>query len=535
MLFISFFVYCIAFLWFLIFLSRARDEAKPLPVSIAQLGDYVLWLPDGMSEPELSPAPTAVFNTPTIPEYDGFILRLAGGVEVPANLPSRCFATQSDFLSVMPRPEGAVADLFYERMRRDFAQSAWVNDPKNAASFVDQRCVWFRGCDVHLPSGERCPVFRIGRARKAHGLETRLYVGFEMGDEAREIRAPAMNWTQIQSELHDWYLPQPLLRAFLPLFSIMMWLGPLVALFWIEARDAAILSLTLGLAQRLCAALYDGFSIKLVLMAPFTEPWFWVKAARSVVGQTLVSQPDLSAWQSSDEIAPSGRQRWRWLDESLFVFSARRLGGSAKVMKLLYDHAPAGFTYRGLALDRWIHQLPAARAVRFRRHSVREALSTLTGVDVLMSLPSGTAQDLESHHATDIYLVDMDPEALSVAKSSLPNAQAIEGSFADLKFDRHCDAFVYCGLAEYLGDNEVVAQLRQIRGLVGTQGTLITSTTQGNSEVPMMSDHIGWRTRTRTMEEYRGLMELAGFRIVEQWSDPNLIQVVFMARGVDTF
>ncbi|MGB0647160.1 MAG: class I SAM-dependent methyltransferase [Bradymonadia bacterium] len=535
MLFISFFVYSIAFIWFLIFLSRAKDEAKPLPMSVAQQGAYALWLPDGMVEPELSPAPTAVFSTPEMPNYDGFILRLAGGVDVPSNLPSRCFATQSDFLSVMPRPRGGAMDLFYERMRRDFAQAAWVNDPKNAASFVDHRCVWFRGCDATLPSGEICEVFRIGRARKAHGLETRLYVGFEMGDEAREIRAPAMNWTQIQSELHDWYLPQPLLRRFLPSFSIMMWCGSLAGLVWPEVRDAAILSLTLGLAQRLCAALYDGFSIKLVLIAPFAEPWFWVKASRYAVVQRLAVQPDLSAWQSSDEIAPSGRQRWRWLDESLFIFSARRLGGSAKVMKLLYDHEPQGFTHRGLALDRWIHQLPAARAVRFRRYSVQEALSTLQGVEVLMSLPSGTAQDLKRHHATDIYLVDMDPEALSVAKSNLPNAQVIEGSFADLKFERHCDAFVYCGLAEYLGDNEVVAQLRQIRGLVGTQGTLITSTTQGNTQVPMMSEHIGWRTRTRTMDEYRALMELAGFRIVEQWSDPNQIQVVYIAIGVETF
>ena len=311
----------------------------------------VLWLPDGMSEPELSQRPQQSLIRPqSLSMTDLSFVWL----EVSACQSTLADVSRPKVISYryFPRPEGAVADLFYERMRRDFAQSAWVNDPKNAASFVDQRCVWFRGCDVHLPSGERCPVFRIGRARKAHGLETRLYVGFEMGDEAREIRAPAMNWTQIQSELHDWYLPQPLLRAFLPLFSIMMWLGPLVALFWIEARDAAILSLTLGLAQRLCAALYDGFSIKLVLMAPFTEPWFWVKAARSVVGQTLVSQPDLSAWQSIDEIAPSGRQRWRWLDESLFVFSARRLGGSAKVMKLLYDHAPAAFTYRGLALDK---------------------------------------------------------------------------------------------------------------------------------------------------------------------------------------
>lgn len=535
MLFISFFVYCIAFVWFLVFLSRARDEAKPLPTSVAHKGDYVLWLPDGMAQPELYPEPIAVCRTPECPDHDGFILRLAGRVNVPSNLPSRCFALQSEFLSIMPRPEGSGIDLFYERMRRDFAQAAWVNDPKNAASFVDQRCVWFRGSDAHLPSSENCEVFRIGRARKAHGLETGLYVGFEMGDEVREVSAPAMKWGEIQSELHDWYLPQPLLRIFLPLFSTTMWLGPLAGLVWSEVRDAAILALTLGLAQRLCSALYDGFSIKLVLFAPFAEPWFWVKASKHVAGKMLANEPDLSAWQSTNEIAPHGRQRWRWLDESLFVFSARRLGGSAQVMKLLYDHEPAGFTNRGLALDRWIHQLPAARAVRFRRHTVQEALSTLSDIDVLMSLPAGTAQDLKSHYANEIYLVDMDPEALSVATSNLPNAHAIEGSFSDLNFSRQCDAFVYCGLAEYLGDNEVVAQLRQIRGLLGTKGTLMTSTTQGNSEVSMMSEHIGWRTRTRSMAEYRGLLELAGFRIVEQWSDPNQIQVIFMAVGVETF
>jgi hypothetical protein len=134
-----------------------------------------------------------------------------------------------------------------------------------------------------------------------------------------------------------------------------------------------------------------------------------------------------------------------------------------------------------------------------------------------------------------VRLIDMDPAALSVGQVYVPHAEIFEGSFSDLAPSLSCEVFVYCGLSEYLGDHEVVAQLRHIRRIVGTDGVLITSTTQPNHQAAMMSNFIGWHTRTRSENGYRTLLELAGFRIEVEWRDPNGIQVVFRASAVETF
>ncbi len=535
MLVISLFVYLIAALWFLVFLARARDEAIPLPNTVASSPEYVLWLPDGMEVPELDPPPTSVFQTSKPPRVEGFILRLAGSIRVPVNLPGRCHATEQEFLSIMPRPVGPFSDLLCERMRRDFAQSAWVNDIKNPAAFVDHRCVWFKGTDLELPSGEVCDVFRVGRARKAHGLAIGLYSGYELGDESRQLTAPASTWSEIRSEQGDWYRPQPFILWILPVVSTLLWSLPLILIFSSALRDVALLALFLGLSQRLCAALYDGFSLRLVLFSPLLEPLFWWRSALNYSPTSVSVRPDLSDWRSPSAISPTGSQKWKWLGESMFVHSARSLGGSAQVMDLLYGNEPSGFTQRGVMLDRWIHQLPASRAVRFRRRTVQRAMRMRPQLQRVISLPSGTARDLSDIGETQVFLVDMDPKALMVAQAHLPNAQTFVGSFSDLEPDLKCDVFVYCGLSEYLGDHEVIAQLRHIRRVVGTDGLLITSTTQLHAQVAMMGDFMGWHTRTRNVEAYRALLELAGFRIEEQWSDPNGVQVVFTAIALDTF
>lgn len=535
MLILSLFIYLIAALWFVIFLARARDEAMPLPNLSASAPEYVLWLPDGMPIPELIPAPAQVFQGPEIPRVKGYILRLAGSIRVPANLASRCFATGHAFLSVMPRPSGGLVDLLCERMRRDFAQPAWVNDASNPAVFVDHRCVWFKGVDFELSSGEHCDVFRVGRARKAHGLPVGLYSGYELGHESRQLTTPAMNWTLVSEELRDWFRPQPWVRWVLPMVSVFLWWIPLLSLGCSEVRDEALFALFIGFSQRLCAALYDGFSLRLVLVAPLTEPLFWMRCAKGFSSDFTPVSPDLSAWRSPESIAPRGTQKWKWLDESMLVYSARRLGGSAKVMDILYSNDPRGFTRRGAMLDGWIHQLPGARAVRFRRYTVQQAVRGLPNEHRLCSLPSGTARDLMDVGTTQVHLIDMDPEALAEAQSHLPHAEIFEGSFSDLDSSLRCEVFVYCGLSEYLGDHEVVAQLRHIRRVVGTDGILITSTTQPNGQATMMSNFIGWHTRTRSDDGYRTLLELAGFRIESEWRDPNEIQVVFRASALDTF
>ncbi len=535
MLILSLFIYLIAALWFVIFLARARDEAMPLPHLAVSPPAYVLWLPDDMAIPELVPPPTQVFQGPEKPDVKGYILRLAGSTTVPVNLPGRCFATGQSFLSIMPRPTGALLDLLCERMRRDFAQPALVNDVENPAVFVDHRCVWFKGVDFELPSREQCDVFRVGRARKAHGLPVGLYSGYELGDESRPLTAPATNWFEVSRELSDWFRPQSWIRWLLPVLSSTLWWLPFISLVFPEVRDEAALALLIGFSQRLCAALYDGFSLRLVVLAPLLEPLFWLRCAKGFSSDFVPVTPDLAEWRSPTTIAPHGPQKWKWLDESMLVYSARRLGGSAKVMDILYSNDPRGLTRRGALLDGWIHQLPGARAVRFRRYAVQQAVRSMPNTHRLCSLPSGTARDLVDVGCTQVRLIDMDPAALAHAHLHLPHAETFEGSFSDLESTLSCEVFVYCGLSEYLGDHEVIAQLRHIHRIVGTDGTLITSTTQPNGQATMMSNFIGWHTRTRSEDGYRTLLELAGFRIETEWRDPNGIQVVFRASALDTF
>lgn len=490
-------------------------------------------MPDGGSVPILDPKPVMVSTELEPPTDTAFVLRLGDGVKVPANIASRLFSTELDFVSVLPLPSGDFIARAYERLRRDFAQAAWVNDPKNPAAFVDERCVWFRTVDIDLPGKGTSEAFRIGRARKAHGLSLGLFSGYEMGDDSIGVSAPALKWEALERELESWFSPQPFIRWLVFGWSSVMWLFPLMMVWFEPVRYPALCALSLGLAQRVCAALYDGFSLSLTCLAPALEPWFWLRCARAHHLDESGIRPDLSQWESSQDIAPSSQTSWRWLDESMFVFVARRLGGSARVMEILYDNAPEGFTWRGRIVDRWIHQTPAARAVRFRRLAVGRLVRSCPNVNRMMSLPSGSAKDLEGVQTDAVLLIDTDKQALRVAGERVKQADLIHGSFADIPPNMLCDLFVYCGLSEYLGDKEVVSQLRQIRALLSPDGVLITSTTQPHGQREMMKNYTGWHTRTRSRMGYRSLLDLAGFRVESEWMDPHEIQVIFRAVVVD--
>lgn len=486
-------------------------------------------MPDGGEAPSLDPSPHSVSNEKVPPLDAPYILRLGANVSVPSNIPNRLYSTNEDFVSVMPLPAGNWLARFYERLRRDFAQAAWVNDIQHPAAFVDARCVWFRAVDVNLPGADDSISFRVGRARKAHGLGVGLFAGFENGDDLAAVSAPAMEWDSIANELPAWFNPQPSVRWLIVSWSCFMWLFPLSMVWFESVRYAALLAIMLGMAQRLCAALYDGFSLGTALAAPLLEPWFWWRCASKYRDSDTSEHPKLSGWTSSKEIAPTGQAAWRWLDESMFVHVARRLGGSARVMELLYDNRPEGFTWRGRMVDRWIHQTPAARAIRFRCLMVNRLVSESTLAERMMSLPSGTARDLLGTGVLHSVLVDMDEEALRIAIERLPHAETLVGSFADLESIDSFDLFVYCGLSEYLGDKEVVAQLRQIRAILDEDGVLITSTTQPHAQRDMMRKYTGWHTRARSRMSYRGLLDLAGFRVESEWADPHEIQIVFRA------
>ena len=116
-----------------------------------------------------------------------------------------------------------------------------------------------------------------------------------------------------------------------------------------------------------------------------------------------------------------------------------------------------------------------------------------------------------------------------MADERLPGATLIDGTIDDLPPETY-DAIVYIGLAEYLGELELLRHLDCLRRRLSTAGRLIISTTDEHPQRQFMSEVLGWHTRSRSPGALSELLDTAGFLVESQTSDPNGIQWVMSAR-----
>ncbi len=518
--------------WGLVLLASARFGLRGLPPPAEHVPPYTLWLPEGGEAPALDPAPARVATGADIPEGDRF-LALGRDVQVSPELPRR-LAACGRFVSVVPRPSGGPVKLAVERLLRDFANPAAVNDPRHPAGYADARCAWLRRRDLELPAvGEPGPL-RAARARKAHGLAVDLRDGYA-GDRPRGPRvvsAPGLSLAALRARVPALTEPEPVARTLMVSVPLTLCLAPWPLLLEPAARPAALLAIGLGTAARFMTAVREGFGLPLAVLGWLLEPiaalTVW-RAPPTPIDKTLPDVPeDAPALTAATPVSAAP-----WLDAAAVPRLARRLGGAAPVMEQIYDNRPAGTTARARAADRWIHAAPAARAVRHRWLAVAE-LGRKIAPRSLLSIPCGGARDAAAIGAGHTVLVDPDPTARRLAAENCAaagvSAEVRDGTVETLPPDETYDLAIYVGLMEYLSDEQTVAHLATLRGRLAPDGALIASTTAADDSQGRMRSWLGWKTRARSADALVSLLGKGGFDVVERRVDPLGIQWVMLAR-----
>lgn len=518
----------VAALWGLVLLASARFGLRGLPPPAVQSPVYALWLPGGGEAPILDPAPARVFRGPAVPEDADRLLVLGPGVHVAPELPRRLAACGA-FVSILPRPRGGPLRLAVERLLRDFANPAAVNDARSPAGYADDRCVWLRRRDLALPAVGEVGPLRAARARKAHGLPVELRDG-HAGDSPRGatvVSAPGRSPAELRARVAALTAPEPVARTLMIAVPLTLCLAPWPLLLVPGARGPALLAIGFGTAARLMTALREGFGAALPVLGWLIEPLLALQVARGAKPPVDTRLPAVPA-EAPALTGARPVEGKAWLDAAAVPHLARRLGGAAPVMEQIYRNRPAGTSGRGRAADRWIHASPAARAVRHRWLAVAEMGRRLAPRRVL-SVPCGSARDVAAIGAPAAVLVDPDPAARALAAARCPGAEVVDGTVEALP-EGPFDLAIYVGLAEYLDDEQVVAHLLILRGRLSPDGALLTSTTAADDSQGRMSAWLGWKTRPRSADAMVALLGRGGFEVERRRVDPHGIQWVFLAR-----
>jgi hypothetical protein len=509
----------------LVFLSAARFAFRPLPAPVSEVPEYTLWLVEERDVPALDPAPAEVVIGRDAPSTEGVILALGPEVSVASDLPRRLAACGSDFVSVMPVPVGGVLSVSAERTLRDLVNGPRVNDPEDAAAYGDERCAWFPGSTLRLPSVGGPTILAAARARKLHGLP------IDLRDGANESSSMPIVSTRGDQDggrrLIDAMSADPAARWFAASFLLICNVIPVVGLYFEETRTLAYLTIGIVLSTRLMTALRERLGWSLVILGWFTELWWAFSLLKRRTSTSVAAMPSIPD-SAPPRLTGSEATGASVLDQSAVLYLARRLGGSGVVMDQLYDCQPTGTTAFGRLIDRWVHWAAATRAVRWR-WLVAGELIRRTHARHVLSVPCGTARDIRWAQPESAVLVDPDPAAREAAARFCPDAHIAAGSIDDLPTDRF-ECIVYLGLSEYLGDGEVRRHLEVLRSHLTDNGALITSITAEHGQRDFMARHLGWSTRARTTDGICELLEAAGFRVELMEHDPHRIQWVLLAR-----
>jgi hypothetical protein len=213
----------------------------------------------------------------------------------------------------------------------------------------------------------------------------------------------------------------------------------------------------------------------------------------------------------------------------------RGYAGDYYTIEMLYSAVPQGKGLVGRALDAWVLERPAARAVRSRRVYVADVIRRLIGQwpqgqpVAISSLGSGPARELvdllSEPGDTDIHAtcIDMDPDALAYARALAGTAGAlnkfsfVHGNVVQmarcskpLPVKQH--VIYSIGLFDYLPDRVAVAVLNWAYAQLHAGGALLVGNVDTANPTRAYMDHLlDWRLIHRSPDQLRQLFARSRF------------------------
>ncbi|MBI5366337.1 MAG: class I SAM-dependent methyltransferase [Planctomycetes bacterium] len=246
------------------------------------------------------------------------------------------------------------------------------------------------------------------------------------------------------------------------------------------------------------------------------------------------------------------------------VRKPRGYAGDYLTIEMLYTDEPAGAGALGRLIDRWALDLPAVRAVRYRRRMMtdllRRRLETRRTAGSpagpgpaqpapmrVTSLASGPARELfdlfaeDANAAVHATCIDIDEEALQFTsrladelgiaeRFTLRRENLIHVALGRTAVSLPAQEFIYSvGLIDYLSDRLVVALLDWIHDRLEPGGmAAIGNFDPGNPDQPFMDHLLDWKLTHRDRARLAGLFARSKFggapvRIV---TDPTGVQLL---------
>jgi hypothetical protein len=232
-------------------------------------------------------------------------------------------------------------------------------------------------------------------------------------------------------------------------------------------------------------------------------------------------------------------QTHSWFMRSRFHARAyvkpRGYAGDYYTIELLYAGVPRGEGLVGRALDAWVLERPAARAVRNRRVYITQALGDLIGQRPqgqpvrVCSLGSGPARELvdvlrePAGASVDATCIDMDADALMYAQGlarqagvantmSFVQANVVHLARAGTALPAKQHVIYSIGLFDYLSDRLAVAVLNWAYEQLHRGGRLLIGNVNTTNPTRAYMDHLlDWRLIHRSADDLRQLFARSCF------------------------
>jgi extracellular factor (EF) 3-hydroxypalmitic acid methyl ester biosynthesis protein len=230
----------------------------------------------------------------------------------------------------------------------------------------------------------------------------------------------------------------------------------------------------------------------------------------------------------------------------------RGYAGDFLTLQMLYDDDPGSDRRLGRYIDRWVLDVPAARAVKNRRPLTRGIILDLARANCgpptrITSLASGPARELFDLLGDDdrpdlrVTCVDIDNEALSYTqniahRTGVTNSMSfVQANVVRLALRRETmqlrnqDLVYSVGLIDYLRDDLVVKLLDWIYDLLRPGGTaMVGNFDVGNPNKTFMDHMLDWKLFHRSAQDLVNLFARSKFGAVP-------VEVRFESTGINLF